>query len=95
MVIKGNNKSDYCLDSHVSVSAIDPGISPAVRDSSKLSMTKVFLIMAEWKLPLLLKKILVLKETVESYMQKMVFSRLEFATSLLRRQTCLKRPPFT
>ena len=42
MVIKGNYKSDYCLDSHVSVSAIDPGISSAVRDSSKLSMTKVF-----------------------------------------------------
>ena len=42
MVIKGNNKSDYCLDSHVSVSAVDPGISPAVRDSSKLSMTKAF-----------------------------------------------------
>ena len=42
LVIKGNNKSDYCLDSHVSASAIDPGILPAVRDSSKLSMTTVF-----------------------------------------------------
>ena len=41
MVIKDKNKSDYCLGSPVSVSAIDPGITSAVRDSSKLSMTKV------------------------------------------------------
>ena len=41
MVIKAKNKSDYCLGSPVSVSTIDSGISSAVRDSSKLSMTKV------------------------------------------------------
>ena len=39
LAIKGKNKSDYCLDLHVSVSAIDSGISSAVRDS----MTKVLL----------------------------------------------------
>ena len=41
MVIKGKNKSDYRLGSPVSVSAIDSGISSAVHDCSKLSMSKV------------------------------------------------------
>ena len=95
LVIKGKNKSDYCLGSPVSVSAIDSGISSAVHDCSKLSMTKV-LHNGRIETTITAEKATDLKRnSTDLWQKKMVFLGVKLATFLLRRQTCLKSPFFT